>query len=286
MNITKHSQIFAIFMIAWFPISILYLHAVGVGGGQGDLNLAFCLFVILWALGQDRDQSKQSGDCKGVRIENLLFIFSLFFIYRIITSICLYVFHVQANATYFEDNARTDVSMIALYIFLVVAGPLLEEFIFRKCLWNELKSFGLVCTVIATSVAFMLLHDPINRIHAFGDGIILGIILIITNDFKMCFFYHAFNNTDAFLFIKDEASTEFDVQKSIAWSLAGAVIAAVLILANKNYRTALKERWISACEQCKSEFYELRKSKKAKRYASGMICSAAVVLIAIVTGFI
>ena len=131
MNITKRSQTFAIFMIAWFPISILYLHAVGVGGGQGDLNLAFCLFVILWALGQDRDQSKQSGDHKGIKIENLLFIFFLFFIYRIITSICLYVFHVQANATYFEDNARTDVSMIALYIFLVIAGPLWEEFILR-----------------------------------------------------------------------------------------------------------------------------------------------------------
>ena len=282
MNITKRSQAVAVFMIAWFPISILYLHTVG--GGQGDLNLAFCLFIILWVLGQDRDQSKQSGGCKGIRIENLLFSFFLFFIYRIITAICLYAFHVQANPTYYEDTAQ--VPMIVLYIITIIAGPLWEEFIFRKCLWNELKSFGLVCTVIVTSVAFMLLHDPINRIHAFGDGIILGIILIITNDFKMCFFYHVFNNTNAFVFLKDSAGTEFDVQKSIAWSLAGAVIAAVLILANKNYRTALKERWISACEQCKSEFYELRKSKKAKRYASGMICSAAVVLIAIVTGFI
>ena len=284
MNITKHSQAFAIFMIVWFPISILYLHAVG--GGQDDLFLAFCLFIILWVLGQDRDQSKQSGDCKGVRIENLLFIFSLFFIYRIITSICLYVFHVQANATYFEDNARTDVSMIALYIFLVVAGPLLEEFIFRKCLWNELKKFGLVCTVIVTSVAFMLLHDPGVRIHALGGGIIYGIILIITNDFKMCFFYHAFNNTDAFLFIKDEAGTELDIQKSIAWNLAGAAIAAVFILANKKYRTALKGRWIAACEQCKGEFNELREKQKTKRYACGMMCSAAAVLIAIATGFI
>ena len=174
MNITKRSQTFAIFMIAWFPISILYLHAVGVGGGQGDLNLAFCLFVILWALGQDRDQSKQSGDRKGVRIENLLFIFSLFFIYRIITAICLYAFHVQANPTYYEDTAQ--VPMIVLYIITIIAGPLWEEFIFRKCLWNELKKFGLVCTVIVTSVAFMLLHDPGVRIHALGGGIIYGII--------------------------------------------------------------------------------------------------------------
>ena len=234
MNITKRSQGFAIFMIAWFPISILYLHATG---DRGDLFLAFCLFVILWVLGQERDQIKKKRGRKWIRIENLLFSFFLFFIYRIITVICLYAFHVQANPTYYEDTAQ--VPMIVQYIIAIIAGPLWEEFIFRKCLWNELKSFGLVCTVIVTSVAFMLPHDSINRIHAFGDGIILGIILIITNDFKMCFFYHAFNNTDAFLFIKDEASTEFDVQKSIAWSLAGAVIAAVLILANKNYRTAL-----------------------------------------------
>ena len=284
MNITKRSQAVAVFMIAWFPISILYLHAVG--GGQDDLFLAFCLFIILWVLGQDRDQSKQSGGCKGIRIENLLFSFFLFFIYRIITSICLYVFHVQANATYFEDNARTDVSMIALYIFLVVAGPLLEEFIFRKCLWNELKSFGLVCTVIATSVAFMLLHDPINRIHAFGDGIILGIILIITNDFKMCFFYHVFNNTSAFMFYKDAAGTQYDFQKMIILSSAGAVVTSVFILANKKYRTALKGRWIAACEQCKNEFNELRENQKTKRYACGMMCSAAAVLIATATGFI
>jgi len=273
-------------MIAWFPISILYLHAVGVGGGQGDLNLAFCLFVILWALGQDRDQSKQSGDHKGIKIENLLFIFFLFFIYRIITSICLYVFHVQANATYFEDNARTDVSMIALYIFLVIAGPLWEEFIFRKCLWNELKKFGLVCTVTVTSVAFMLLHDPGVRIHALGGGIIYGIILIITNDFKMCFFYHAFNNTSAFMFYKDAAGTQYDFQKMIILSSAGAVITSVFILANKKYRTALKGRWIAACEQCKGEFNELREKQKTKRYACGMMCSAAAVLIAIATGFI
>ena len=282
MNITKRSQAVAVFMIAWFPISILYLHTVG--GGQGDLNLAFCLFIILWVLGQDRDQSKQSGGCKGIRIENLLFSFFLFFIYRIITAICLYAFHVQANPTYYEDTAQ--VPMIVLYIITIIAGPLWEEFIFRKCLWNELKSFGLVCTVIATSVAFMLLHDPGVRIHALGGGIIYGIILIITNDFKMCFFYHAFNNTDAFLFIKDEAGTELDIQKSIAWNLAGAAIAAVFILANKKYRTALKGRWIAACEQCKNEFNELRENKKTKRYACGMMCSAAAVLIAIATGFI
>ena len=282
MNITKRSQTFAIFMIAWFPISILYLHTVG--GGQGDLNLAFCLFIILWVLGQDRDQSKQSGGCKGIRIENLLFSFFLFFIYRIITAICLYAFHVQANPTYYEDTAQ--VPMIVLYIITIIVGPLWEEFIFRKCLWNELKSFGLVCTVIATSVAFMLLHDPINRIHAFGDGIILGIILIITNDFKMCFFYHAFNNTSAFMFYKDAAGTQYDFQKMIILSSAGAVVTSVFILANKKYRTALKGRWIAACEQCKGEFNELREKQKTKRYACGMMCSAAAVLIAIATGFI
>ena len=282
MNITKRSQAVAVFMIAWFPISILYLHAVG--GGQDDLFLAFCLFIILWVLGQDRDQSKQSGGCKGIRIENLLFSFFLFFIYRIITVICLYAFHVQANPTYYEDTAQ--VPMIVQYIIAIIAGPLWEEFIFRKCLWNELKSFGLVCTVIATSVAFMLLHDPINRIHAFGDGIILGIILIITNDFKMCFFYHAFNNMSVFTFYKDVARTQYDFQKMIIWSLAGAAIMALFILVNKNYRTAFKERWISACEQCKSDFCELRENKKTRRYACGMTCSAAAVLIAIATGFI
>ena len=137
-----------------------------------------------------------------------------------------------------------------------------------------------------TSVAFMLPHDSINRIHAFGDGIILGIILIITNDFKMCFFYHAFNNTSAFMFYKDAAGTQYDFQKMIILSSAGAVITSVFILANKKYRTALKGRWIAACEQCKGEFNELREKQKTKRYACGMMCSAAAVLIAIATGFI
>ena len=112
-------------MIVWFPISILYLHAVG--GGQDDLFLAFCLFIFLWVPGQDRDQSNQSGDRKGVRIENLLFSFFLFFIYRIITVICLYAFHVQANPTYYEDTAQ--VPMIVQYIIAIIAGPLWEEFI-------------------------------------------------------------------------------------------------------------------------------------------------------------
>jgi len=284
LNITKRSQAVAVFMIAWFPISILYLHAVG--GGQDDLFLAFCLFIILWVLGQDRDQSKQSGGCKGIRIENLLFSFFLFFIYRIVTAICLYVFHVQANATYYEDTARTDVPVMVLYIVAIIVAPLWEEFIFRKCMWNELKIFGLVCTVIVTSIAFMLLHDPGVRIYALGTGIVLGIILIITNDFKMCFFYHAFNNMSVFTFYKDVARTQYDFQKMIIWSLAGAAIMALFILVNKNYRTAFKERWISACEQCKSDFCELRENKKTRRYACGMTCSAAAVLIAIATGFI
>ena len=283
MNITKRSQGFAIFMIAWFPISILYLHATG---DRGDLFLAFCLFVILWVLGQERDQIKKKRGRKWIRIENLLFSFFLFFIYRIVTAICYYAFRVQANATYYEDTARTDAPMIVQYIVAIIVAPLLEEIIFRKCMWNELKIFGLVCTVIVTSVAFMLLHDPGVRIYALGTGIVLGIILIITNDFKMCFFYHAFNNMNVFTFYKDVARTQYDFQKMIIWSLAGAAIMALFILVNKNYRTAFKERWISACEQCKSEFNELRKSKKAKRYACGMIFSAAAVLIAIAIGFI
>jgi hypothetical protein len=75
MNITKHSQIFAIFMIAWFPISILYLHATG---DRGDLFLAFCLFVILWVLGQERDQIKENRGHKWIKIENLLVVFFFF----------------------------------------------------------------------------------------------------------------------------------------------------------------------------------------------------------------
>ena len=110
MNITKHSQAFAIFMIVWFPISILYLHAVG--GGQDDLFLAFCLFIVLWVLGQDRDQSKQNGERKGIKIENLLFSLFLFFVERIIALICRYI--VQADPTYHEDTARMEVPMIAL----------------------------------------------------------------------------------------------------------------------------------------------------------------------------
>ena len=282
MNITKHSQAFAIFMIVWFPISILYLHAVG--GGQDDLFLAFCLFIVLWVLGQDRDQSKQNGERKGIKIENLLFSLFLFFVERIIALICRYI--VQADPTYHEDTARIEVPMIVLYIVAIIVAPLWEEFIFRKCMWNELKIFGLVCTVIVTSIAFMLLHDPGVRIYALGTGIVLGIILIITNDFKMCFFYHAFNNMSVFTFYKDIARTQYDFQKMIIWSLAGAAIMALFILVNKNYRTAFKERWISACEQCKSDFCELRENKKTRRYACGMTCSAAAVLIAIATGFI
>jgi len=282
LNITKHSQAFAIFMIVWFPISILYLHAVG--GGQDDLFLAFCLFIVLWVLGQDRDQSKQNGERKGIKIENLLFSLFLFFVERIIALICRYI--VQADPTYHEDTARMEVPMIVLYIVAIIVAPLWEEFIFRKCMWNELKIFGLVCTVIVTSIAFMLLHDPGVRIYALGTGIVLGIILIITNDFKMCFFYHAFNNMSVFTFYKDVARTQYDFQKMIIWSLAGAAIMALFILVNKNYRTAFKERWISACEQCKSDFCELRENKKTRRYACGMTCSAAAVLIAIATGFI
>ena len=282
MNITKHSQAFAIFMIVWFPISILYLHAVG--GGQDDLFLAFCLFIVLWVLGQDRDQSKQNGERKGIKIENLLFSLFLFFVERIIALICRYI--VQADPTYHEDTARIEVPMIVLYIVAIIVAPLWEEFIFRKCMWNELKIFGLVCTVIVTSVAFMLMHETHNRVFALCTGIVLGIILIITNDFKMCIFYHAFTNTPVFLFYKDAAGAEYDIQKSIVWCSAGAAIAAVLILTNKNYRTALKERWIAAREQCKNEFNELRENKKTKRYACGMMCSAAAVLIAIATGFI
>ena len=131
MNITKHSQAFAIFMIVWFPISILYLHAVG--GGQDDLFLAFCLFIVLWVLGQDRDQSKQNGERKGIKIENLLFSLFLFFVERIIALICRYI--VQADPTYHEDTARMEVPMIVLYIVAIIVAPLWEEFIFRKCMW-------------------------------------------------------------------------------------------------------------------------------------------------------
>ena len=114
----------------------------------------------------------------------------------------------------FEHNIETyslELSKLLENIFMIIIFmPILEEFFFRGILFDDLKKvFGIVFSIMFTSIAFIFLH-----LQNFSDGEILGSIFamipviflynylkIKTNNFLTSYSAHLTHNIIVFSFV-------------------------------------------------------------------------------------
>lgn len=66
-----------------------------------------------------------------------------------------------------------------LFLFMVVIGPVLEEFIFRRVLLERLRHWGERFCMFATAALFALAHGNLSQLlYAFAVGLVLGYVVL------------------------------------------------------------------------------------------------------------
>jgi membrane protease YdiL (CAAX protease family) len=86
-------------------------------------------------------------------------------------------------------------SPVGMFFAMIFVGPVLEELIFRKILFERLRVYGSGTAVIITAILFGLYHGNIEQIpYATCMGIILGSIMAITGDIRLTILFHFINN--------------------------------------------------------------------------------------------
>jgi membrane protease YdiL (CAAX protease family) len=96
------------------------------------------------------------------------------------------------------------VSLTDLFLLSFIAGPILEESLFRGCLFPVLdQSTGKAVAVIATAVLFALFHGPANAAHWFwltANGMAYGWMRIASQSTSAAALMHASYNLALILF--------------------------------------------------------------------------------------
>ena len=126
------------------------------------------------------------------------------FILAFITMICfapltdLFLYAIQALG-YKYYSTPIDVSNFGLFILCLIvhcAVPAVcEETLFRGAVLRGLEQKGKHFAVIISALIFTLMHGwPVQTMHQFVIGIILGYLFIYTNNIWVPIFTHFFNN--------------------------------------------------------------------------------------------
>jgi membrane protease YdiL (CAAX protease family) len=87
---------------------------------------------------------------------------------------------------------------VALFLAIAVLAPLIEEFAFRGHVQHALEhAFGVAPAVVASAVAFSVLHGRIDAIHHLAFGLFAGWVVWRTGSIWAAVYMHALNNAAA-----------------------------------------------------------------------------------------
>src|SRR5687767_10836452 len=84
---------------------------------------------------------------------------------------------------------------IALFLAMVVLGPLIEEFVFRGRVQHTLEhAFGLVPAIASSAIVFSVLHGRVDAVHHLAFGVFAGWVVWRTGSLWSAVYMHALNN--------------------------------------------------------------------------------------------
>ncbi len=151
-----------------------------------------------------------------------------------LVSITLYIFPVPEA---FAELMRQigDPTHIAVFATLVIAAPVLEEFIFRGVILDGLlKKHSPYRAIMVSSLLFAIVHlNPWQFVTAFIMGLFIGWVYYRTGSLSMAIIIHGANNlfvTIPAFFMEDDAF--WDMEPTLAEAYGGwLILAPVLLLA-------------------------------------------------------
>jgi len=84
---------------------------------------------------------------------------------------------------------------VLVFFVVVILGPLVEELIFRKIIFDRLSTFGMPFAIIVTAVSFGLFHGNLYQFfYAVLVGIVLGFIVAKSGNWLYAVLVHAVMN--------------------------------------------------------------------------------------------
>ncbi len=142
------------------------------------------------------------------------------------------LFGIEISVPMSDLNSDNAVINVLSFCYIVIFGPLLEEIFFRGILFQKLRKYGDVPTIMLTAVLFGLFH--MNFVQLPGPivfGIAIGIVCSKTNSLWLCWIIHALNNFIAVMYdyLPEKAAEVYNIV--ITYGLIGVgVICALLLL--------------------------------------------------------
>lgn len=88
------------------------------------------------------------------------------------------------------------------FVSAVVIAPICEELLFRKLFLERCRILGDASAVLLSAAAFALMHENLYQLfYAFGVGICLGCVALMTGRVRECILIHACVNAVSCLFM-------------------------------------------------------------------------------------
>lgn len=92
-------------------------------------------------------------------------------------------------------NVAMSVSPLANFLFMVIAAPIMEEYIFRKLLIDRTVKYGEGLSILLSGVIFGLFHGNLNQFaYAFFLGCFFAFIYVRTRNVLHTILMHMLNN--------------------------------------------------------------------------------------------
>lgn len=91
-------------------------------------------------------------------------------------------------------------------ILVIILGPILEEVLYRKIIFNKLRTvFSVSFSIVFTSILFSIMHlNPYGLISFFIVGVILNYVYYLTNNLLLNIIFHSLLNVLFYLFERSE----------------------------------------------------------------------------------
>lgn len=228
----------------------------------------------------------------------------------IVYHICCYPIIIAMNAftLLFSDNAALDIqaeftgeSYFAIWFFVGLAGPLVEEFVFRGVLLGGLRTTGRILSAIILSAAlFGMVHMNINQLsYTFFAGIYWGLLAEATGSLIPSMVCHVLMNSlsVAAMYFYDNSLLELDgIMEQTEQATASYLITGCVFLVISVFTTVLAMLMLKVISLnegntgCVENIF--RKKTRAERFGSlfsipliaGMVLSAVVIIWLMVIG--
>ena len=92
-------------------------------------------------------------------------------------------------------NITMNISPLASFLFMDIAAPIMEEYIFRKLLIDRTVKYGEGLSILLSGIMFGLFHGNLNQFsYAFFLGCFFGFIYVRTRNVLYTILMHMLNN--------------------------------------------------------------------------------------------